>query len=185
MLKKNLFKTINPFNKKEIAKISQGTVADIKKSVEAARSGLEKWQSIGPFQRSKYLYAIARYIQKESRTISVLESMENGKSIPFSLSNLQDRGKFFVDPNEDIYEGQVIGEHTRSSDLTVNVTKTKKLTNMRSSGSDDKVRIAPAIKFSLEEALEFIQSDEYVEVTPKEIRLRKILLKEVERKRMK
>ena len=78
---KNLFKTINPFNKKEIAKISQGTVADIKKSVQAARSGLEKWQSIGPFQRSKYLYAIARYIQKESRTISVLESMENGKSI--------------------------------------------------------------------------------------------------------
>ena len=114
-----------------------------------------------------------------------LISMENGKSIPFSLSNLQDRGKFFVVPNEDIYEGQVIGEHTRSSDLTVNVTKTKKLTNMRSSGSDDKVRIAPAIKFSLEEALEFIQSDEYVEVTPKEIRLRKILLKEVERKRMK
>ena len=114
-----------------------------------------------------------------------LISMENGKSIPFSLSNLQDRGKFFIDPNEDIYEGQVIGEHTRSSDLTVNVTKTKKLTNMRSSGSDDKVRIAPAIKFSLEEALEFIQSDEYVEVTPKEIRLRKILLKEVERKRMK
>ena len=80
-----------------------------------------------------------------------LISMENGKSIPFSLSNLQDRGKFFVDPNEDIYEGQVIGEHTRSSDLTVNETKTKKLTNMRSSGSDDKVRIAPAIKFSLEE----------------------------------
>ena len=78
---KNLFKTINPFDKKEIAKISQGTVADIKKSVQAARSGLEKWQSIGSFQRSKYLYAIARYIQKESRTISVLESIENGKSI--------------------------------------------------------------------------------------------------------
>ncbi len=78
---RNLFKTINPFNKKEIAKISQGTVADIKKSVQAARSGLKKWQSIGSFQRSKYLYAIARYIQKESRTISVLESMENGKSI--------------------------------------------------------------------------------------------------------
>ena len=78
---KNLFKTINPFNKKEIAKVSQGTIADIKKSVQAARHGLEKWQSIGSFQRSKYLYAIARYIQKESRTISVLESMENGKSI--------------------------------------------------------------------------------------------------------
>ena len=78
---KNLFKTIDPFNEKEIAKISQGTVADIKKSVQAAKIGLEKWQSISPFQRSKYLYAIARYIQKESRTISVLESMENGKSI--------------------------------------------------------------------------------------------------------
>ena len=114
-----------------------------------------------------------------------LISMENGKSIPFSLSNLQDRGKFFVDPNEDIYEGQVIGEHTRASDLTVNVTKTKKLTNMRSAGADDKAKIAPAIKFTLEEALEYIQSDEYVEVTPSSIRLRKILLKEVERKRKK
>ena len=114
-----------------------------------------------------------------------LISMENGKSIPFSLSNLQDRGKFFVDPNEDIYEGQVIGEHTRASDLTVNVTKTKKLTNMRSAGADDKAKIAPAIKFTLEEALEYIQSDEYVEVTPSCIRLRKVLLKEVERKRKK
>tara|TARA_B100000401_G_C52796972_1_gene716445 strand:- start:225 stop:2015 length:1791 start_codon:yes stop_codon:yes gene_type:complete len=114
-----------------------------------------------------------------------LISMENGKSIPFSLSNLQDRGKFFVDPNEDIYEGQVIGEHTRASDLTVNVTKTKKLTNMRSAGADDKAKIAPAIKFTLEEALEYIQSDEYVEVTPSSIRLRKVLLKEVERKRKK
>ena len=118
-----------------------------------------------------------------SRLNGSLISMENGKSIPFSLSNLQDRGKFFVDPNVDIYEGQVVGEHTRSSDLTVNITKTKKLTNMRSSGADDKAKIAPAIKFSLEEALEYIQSDEYVEVTPQQIRLRKILLKEVERKR--
>ena len=112
-----------------------------------------------------------------------LISMENGKSIPFSLSNLQDRGKFFVDPNVDIYEGQVVGEHTRASDLTVNITKTKKLTNMRSSGADDKAKIAPAIKFTLEEALEYIQADEYVEVTPEKIRLRKVLLKEVERKR--
>ena len=112
-----------------------------------------------------------------------LISMENGKSIPFSLSNLQDRGKFFVDPNVEIYEGQVVGEHSRASDLTVNITKTKKLTNMRSSGADEKARIAPAIKFSLEEALEYIQSDEYVEVTPNQIRLRKVLLKEVERKR--
>ena len=112
-----------------------------------------------------------------------LISMEKGKSIPFSLNNLQERGKFFVDPNEDIYEGQVIGENSRANDLVVNITKTKKLTNMRSSGADDKVKIAPSIRFSLEEALEYIQSDEYVEVTPKKIRLRKILLKEQERKR--
>jgi GTP-binding protein len=109
--------------------------------------------------------------------------MEKGKSIPFSLNNLQERGKFFVDPNEDIYEGQVIGENSRGNDLVVNVTKTKKMSNMRSSGADDKVKIAPAIRFSLEEALEYIQADEYVEVTPSKIRLRKVLLKEHERKR--
>jgi GTP-binding protein len=112
-----------------------------------------------------------------------LISMEKGKSIPYSLSNLQDRGKFFVDPNEDIYEGQVIGENSRADDLVINVTKTKKLSNMRSSGADDKVKIAPAIQFSLEEALEYIQADEYVEVTPSTIRLRKVLLTENERKR--
>ena len=114
-----------------------------------------------------------------------LISMENGQSIPYSLSNLQDRGKFFVDPNEAIYEGQVVGEHSRANDLVVNITKTKKLTNMRSSGADDKVKIAPAIQFTLEEALEYIQADEYVEVTPTNIRIRKILLKEHERKRAK
>ena len=112
-----------------------------------------------------------------------LISMEKGKSIPFSLNNLQERGKFFVDPNEDIYEGQVIGENSRGNDLVVNVTKTKKMSNMRSSGADDKVKIAPAIRFSLEEALEYIQADEYVEVTPSKIRLRKVFLKEHERKR--
>lgn len=112
-----------------------------------------------------------------------LISLENGKAIPYSLNNLQDRGTFFVDPNDEIYEGQVIGEHTRPSDLCVNVTKTKKLTNMRASGSDEKMRIAPAQKFTLEEALEYIQADEYVEVTPKSIRLRKILLKEHDRKK--
>ena len=114
-----------------------------------------------------------------------LISMEKGQSIPYSLNNLQDRGKFFVNPNEDIYEGQVIGENSRADDLVVNVTKTKKLTNMRSSGADDKVKIAPAVQFSLEEALEYIQADEYVEVTPSNIRLRKILLSETERKRAK
>lgn len=114
-----------------------------------------------------------------------LVSMENGTAIPYSIDKLQDRGKFFVDPGERIYEGQVIGENTRRDDMVVNVTKTKKLTNIRSSGADDKARIVPAIKFSLEEALEYIQKDEYVEVTPKHLRLRKIILKEVDRKRNK
>lgn len=109
--------------------------------------------------------------------------MEQGEAIPYSLHNLQDRGKFFIEPGEPVYEGQVIGEHSRSGDLVVNVTKTKKLTNIRASGSDEKMRIAPAIKHTLEEALEYIQADEYVEVTPKSIRLRKIYLNETDRKR--
>jgi len=112
-----------------------------------------------------------------------LISMEQGEAIPYSLHNLQDRGKFFIDPSDPVYEGQVIGEHSRGGDLVVNVTKTKKLSNMRASGSDEKMKIAPAIRFSLEEALEYIQSDEYVEVTPKSIRLRKIHLNENDRKR--
>jgi GTP-binding protein len=109
---------------------------------------------------------------------------ETGTAIPYSLNNLQDRGKFFVPANADVYEGQVIGENNRAGDLTVNVTKAKKMSNMRSAGADDKMRIAPPIIFSLEEALEYIQSDELVEVTPKSIRLRKIHLKEVDRKRL-
>jgi GTP-binding protein len=112
-----------------------------------------------------------------------LISLEQGTAIPYSINNLQDRGTFFIHPNENIYEGQVIGENSRAGDLCVNVTKTKKLTNMRASGSDDKVRIAPPKVFTLEEALEFIQDDEYVEVTPKSLRIRKILLREAERKR--
>ncbi len=112
-----------------------------------------------------------------------LISLEQGTAIPYSINNLQDRGTFFIHPNENIYEGQVIGENSRAGDLCVNVTKTKKLTNMRASGSDDKVRIAPPKVFTLEEALEFIQDDEYVEVTPKNLRIRKILLREAERKR--
>ncbi|MCR9173601.1 MAG: translational GTPase TypA [bacterium] len=112
-----------------------------------------------------------------------LISMEQGTSIPFSLNNLQERGTFFIAPGEDIYEGQVIGENSRNNDLVVNVTKTKKLTNMRSSGADDKVKLAPPKVFSLEECLEYIQADEYVEVTPENLRMRKILLKETDRKR--
>ncbi len=114
-----------------------------------------------------------------------LISMEKGKAIPYSIDKLQDRGRFFVEPGEDIYEGQVIGENSRQDDIAVNITKTKKLSNVRSSGADDKARIFPAIKFSLEEALEFIQKDEYVEVTPNFIRLRKVYLTENERKRNK
>jgi GTP-binding protein len=113
-----------------------------------------------------------------------LISMEKGSSVPFSLHKLQERGKFFIDTNVDIYEGQVIGENTRSGDLVVNVTKTKQLTNMRKSGTDDKMKIAPPKTFSLEEALEYIQKDEYVEITPSTIRIRKIHLKETERKRL-
>jgi len=114
-----------------------------------------------------------------------LVSMENGQAIPYSIDKLQERGKFFINPGEDIYEGQVIGENSRGDDMVVNVTKTKKLSNVRSAGADDKAKIVPAIKFSLEEALEYIQKDEYVEVTPNHLRLRKILLKEVDRKRSK
>jgi GTP-binding protein len=109
--------------------------------------------------------------------------MEQGEAIAYSLHNLQDRGKFFINPGEPVYEGQVIGEHSRGGDLVINVTKTKKLTNMRASGSDEKMKIAPPLKHTLEEALEYIQADEYVEVTPQSIRLRKIFLNENERKR--
>jgi GTP-binding protein len=119
----------------------------------------------------------------EGRINGSLIVMEQGEAIAYSLHNLQDRGKFFINPGEAVYEGQVIGEHTRSGDLVINVTKTKKLTNMRASGSDEKMKIAPPLKHTLEEALEYIQADEYVEVTPKSIRLRKIYLNENERKR--
>ena len=114
-----------------------------------------------------------------------LISLEQGKAIPYSINNLQDRGKFFVHPNQEIYGGQVVGENNRQGDLVINLTKTKKLTNMRSSGNDDKLKMAPPIVFTLEEALEYIQEDEYVEVTPESIRLRKIMLSENERKRAK
>jgi len=121
----------------------------------------------------------------QSKRNGALIALETGTSIAYSIDKLQNRGKFFIDQNEEVYAGQVIGESTRQDDLVINVTKTKKQTNMRAAGSDDKVSIAPAIKFSLEEAMEYIGEDEYVEVTPKYIRLRKILLSEHERKRKK
>jgi GTP-binding protein len=118
-----------------------------------------------------------------SRNNGVLISGEQGTAIAYSIDKLQDRGKFFVDPGEPIYTGQVIGENNRQDDIVVNITKEKKLTNMRASGTDDKMRIAPKINFSLEEAMEYIQGDEYVEITPGCIRLRKVLLDENDRKR--
>ena len=118
-----------------------------------------------------------------SRINGSMISMEKGTAIPYSLDKLQERGKFFIGPNEEVYTGQVIGENSRGDDMVINVTKTKKLSNVRASGTDDKVKLAPPIKFSLEEALEYIQSDEYVEVTPGFIRLRKVYLDENERKR--
>ena len=116
------------------------------------------------------------------RMAGVLISLDTGSTTAYSIDKLQDRGRFFVDPGVEIYEGQVLGEHIRDNDLTINVTKGKQLTNMRASGSDDNTRIAPAIKFSLEECMEYIQADEYIEVTPQSIRLRKIYLTENERK---
>ena len=109
--------------------------------------------------------------------------METGTAIAYSINKLQDRGTFFIHPNEEIYEGQVVGEHIRQNDIMVNVIKTKKLSNIRAAGSDEKIFITPAVIFSLEEAMEYIGKDEYLEVTPRSLRLRKIYLKEHERKR--
>jgi GTP-binding protein len=118
------------------------------------------------------------------RNSGSLVSMETGESTAYAIDKLQDRGKFFISPGDEIYMGQVIGEHTRGNDIVVNVTKGKKLTNMRASGTDANVVIVPKVQFSLEEAMEYIQKDEYLEVTPKSIRMRKIYLEEGERNRM-
>ena len=119
----------------------------------------------------------------EMRTNGSLVSLETGEAVAYSMNKLLDRGRFFVEPGEEIYGGQVVGEHTRDRDLNINICKTKKLTNVRASGSDEKVVLPPAIKFSLEEALEYIQDDELVEITPNHMRMRKILLDPLDRKR--
>jgi len=123
--------------------------------------------------------------EPQRRLAGTMISMDTGTTIPYAIDKLQDRGTFYVDPGIEIYEGQILGSHIRENDIVVNVTKTKKLTNMRASGTDEKMRIAPAVKFSVEEAMEYIQEDEYVEITPKSIRLRKILLTESDRARNK
>lgn len=119
----------------------------------------------------------------ERRNNGSIVALESGTAYAYALDKLQDRGKFFIEPQDEVYAGQVVGEHCKEGDLPVNVTKSKKLTNMRASGSDEKAKIAPAIHMSLEESLEYIKADEYVEVTPKSIRLRKIILDDLERKR--
>ena len=119
----------------------------------------------------------------ERRTNGSMIAMETGTAFAYAIDKLQDRGKFFIFPQEEVYAGQVVGEHAHDNDLVINVTKSKKLINMRASGSDDKARIVPPIVFSLEEALEYIKEDEYVEITPKSMRMRKIILDELERKR--
>jgi len=121
----------------------------------------------------------------EKRQNGSLIAMETGTAYAYSLDKLQDRGKYFIEPGEQVYAGQVIGENSRAGDMVVNVCKSKKLTNMRASGADDKAKLTPPVKFSLEEALEYIQEDEYVELTPKSLRLRKIILDENTRKRKK
>ena len=119
----------------------------------------------------------------ERRTNGSLIAMEAGTAYAYAIDKLQDRGRFFIFPQEEVYAGQVVGENAKDNDIVVNVTKSKKLTNMRASGADDKARIIPPVVFSLEEALEYIREDEYVEVTPHHLRLRKIILDEIERKR--
>ena len=117
------------------------------------------------------------------RTNGSMIALESGTAFAYAIDHLQDRGKFFISPGDEVYAGQVVGEHVHDNDLVVNVTKAKQLTNTRASGTDDKARIIPPVILSLEEALEYIKEDEYVEVTPKSMRIRKIILNHLERKR--
>ena len=117
------------------------------------------------------------------RSNGAMIALESGTAFAYAINNLQDRGKFFIEPQDAVYAGQIVGEHIHDNDLVINVTKSKQLTNMRASGSDEKARIVPATILSLEEALEYIREDEYVEVTPKSMRMRKVILDHLERKR--
>jgi GTP-binding protein len=120
----------------------------------------------------------------EKRVNGSMIAIETGTAVAYGMDKLKDRGRFFIEPGEQVYAGQVVGESNKEGDLVVNVNKTKKLTNVRAAGSDEKVMLPPPVVFSLEEALEYIKEDEYVEVTPKHIRLRKIILDENERRRL-
>jgi len=128
-------------------------------------------------------YGPVRNPERMRRGNGVLVSMVKGKTLGYSLYNLQDRGRLFIGPNIEVYEGQIIGLHSRSNDLAVNPTKGKQLTNIRASGTDEALTLTPPVRHTLEQALEFIEEDELVEVTPQSIRLRKKLLQEHERRR--
>ncbi|HPX60122.1 MAG TPA: translational GTPase TypA, partial [Bacteroidales bacterium] len=117
------------------------------------------------------------------RHIGSLIAMETGVAVAYAIDKLQDRGNFFIAPMENVYEGQIVGQHIRQDDLVINVIKTKKMSNMRAAGSDDKIILTPPLDFSLEEYMEYIGEDEYLEITPKSLRLRKIILNETDRKR--
>ena len=119
----------------------------------------------------------------DKRQNGSLIAAETGNAYAYAIDKLQDRGKFFIEPQTNVYEGQVVGEHAKEGDLIVNVTRSKKMSNVRASGTDDKAQLTPPIKFSLEEALEYIKEDEYMEITPKFMRIRKTMLSESERKR--
>ena len=121
----------------------------------------------------------------ERRVNGSMIALESGNAYAYAIDHLQDRGKFFINPQEQVYAGQVVGEHVHDNDLVINVCKAKQLTNVRASGTDEKARIIPPIQFSLEEALEYIKEDEYVEVTPSSMRMRKVILDHLERKRAK
>jgi GTP-binding protein len=128
-------------------------------------------------------YGPVKNVEMAGRNNGVLVSMAKGKTLAYSLFTLQDRGRLLIDPNVDVYEGQIIGIHSRNNDLTVNPTKAKQLTNVRASGTDENLVMTPKVRHTLEQALEFIEDDELVEVTPESIRVRKKLLLEHERRR--
>ncbi len=177
------FKEYQPY-KGEIERRTNGSMIAMENGTAFAYA-IDKLQDRGKFfimaHRFKEYQPYKGEIER--RTNGSMIAMENGTAFAYAIDKLQDRGKFFIFPQEEVYAGQVVGEHSHDNDLVINVTKSKKLTNMRASGSDEKARLIPPVQFSLEEALEYIKEDEYVEVTPKSMRMRKVILDEIERKR--
>ncbi len=177
------FKEYQPF-KGEIERRTNGSMIAMESGTAFAYA-IDKLQDRGKFFifPQEEVYAGQVVGEHSHDNDGSMIAMESGTAFAYAIDKLQDRGKFFIFPQEEVYAGQVVGEHSHDNDLVINVTKSKKLTNMRASGSDDKARLIPPVQFSLEEALEYIKEDEYVEVTPKAMRMRKVILDELERKR--